>query len=128
MWSASVTPRAVSPINGANHSAIHCRAAWTLRRILAGEQQEDGVNPQGIDPKLIDSLNRASSLELFQLSAIVERMLADPRRIIAVRVNMDPHFGMSANETTFAHVFGIHRLIQVEHDRPHQPSQRFRRL
>lgn len=46
------------------------------------------MNPQGIDSKLIDALNRASSLELFQLSAIIERMLADPRRIIAVRTNM----------------------------------------
>ncbi len=51
------------------------------------------MNPQGIDPKLIDALNRASSLELFQLSAIVERMLADPRRIIAVRTNM--HMGQT---------------------------------
>ncbi|QOF76544.1 hypothetical protein [Variovorax sp. 38R] len=49
------------------------------------------MNPQGTDPKLIDALNRASSLELFQLSAIIERMLADPRRILAVRTNM--HLG-----------------------------------
>ena len=47
------------------------------------------MNPQGNDPKLIDALNRASSLELFQLSAIIERLLADPRRIIAVRTNMN---------------------------------------
>ncbi len=47
------------------------------------------MNPQGTDPKLIDALNRATSLELFQLSAIIERMLADPRRIIAVRTNMN---------------------------------------
>jgi len=45
--------------------------------------------PQGADPKLIDALNRASSLELFQLSTIIERPLADPRRIIAVRTNMN---------------------------------------
>jgi hypothetical protein len=51
------------------------------------------VNSQGIDPRLIDALNRASGLELFQLSTIVERMLADPRRIIAVRVNM--HLGQT---------------------------------
>jgi hypothetical protein len=49
------------------------------------------VNPQGIDPKLIEALNRASSLELFQLSTLVDRMLSDPRRIIAVRTNM--HMG-----------------------------------
>ena len=47
------------------------------------------MNPQGTDPKLIDALNRASSLELFQLSAIIERMLADPRRILAVRTKMN---------------------------------------
>jgi hypothetical protein len=40
------------------------------------------VNLQGIDPRLIETLNRASSLELFQLSTLIERMLADPRRII----------------------------------------------
>ena len=51
------------------------------------------MNPQGTDPKLIDALNRASSLELFELSTIIERMLADPRRIIAVRTNM--HMGQS---------------------------------
>ena len=44
---------------------------------------------QGTDPKLIDALNRAGSLELFQLSTIIERLLADPRRIIAVRTNMN---------------------------------------
>ena len=47
------------------------------------------MNLQGTDPKLIDALNRASSLELFQLSTIIERLLADPRRIIAVRTNMN---------------------------------------
>jgi len=48
-----------------------------------------GEPPYGADPKLIGALNRASSLELFQLSAIIERMLADPRRILAVRTNMN---------------------------------------
>ena len=47
------------------------------------------MNLQCTDPKLIDALNRASSLELFQLSTIIERLLADPRRIIAVRTNMN---------------------------------------
>ena len=51
------------------------------------------MNSQGTDPKLIDALNRASSLELFQLSTIIDRMLADPRRIIAVRTNM--HMGQT---------------------------------
>ena len=51
--------------------------------------------PHGVDPKLIDALNRASSLELFQLSAIIERLLADPRRILQVRVNM--HLGQTVH-------------------------------
>jgi len=48
---------------------------------------------QGADPKLVEALNRASSLELFQLSTIIERMLADPRRIIAVRAHL--HLGQT---------------------------------
>ncbi len=37
------------------------------------------------DTKLIEALSNASSLELFELSRIIERLLADPRRIVAVR-------------------------------------------
>jgi hypothetical protein len=48
---------------------------------------------RGTDPKLLDALGRASSLELFQLQTIIERMLADPKRIIAVRLNM--HLGQT---------------------------------
>lgn len=48
---------------------------------------------QGADPKLLEALGRASSLELFQLQSIIERMLADPKRIIAVRLNM--HVGQT---------------------------------
>ena len=52
-----------------------------------------GLTMKGADPKLIDALSRASSLELFELSTIIDRMLADPRRIIAVRTNM--HLGQT---------------------------------
>lgn len=41
------------------------------------------------DPKLIEALSNASSLELFELSAIVERLLADPRRILAIRKQLN---------------------------------------
>jgi hypothetical protein len=47
----------------------------------------------GADPKLLEALNHASSLQLFQLQTIIERMLADPKRIIAVRANM--HLGQT---------------------------------
>lgn len=48
---------------------------------------------QAADPKLLEALGRASSLQLFQLQSIIERMLADPKRIIAVRLNM--HVGQT---------------------------------
>ncbi|WP_157271398.1 hypothetical protein [Azohydromonas aeria] len=51
------------------------------------------MDTQGPNPKLIDALSQASSLELFQLSTIIDRMLADPRRIIAVRAHM--HLGQT---------------------------------
>ena len=37
------------------------------------------------DTKLIEALSNASSLELFDLSRIIDRLLADPRRIVAIR-------------------------------------------
>lgn len=37
------------------------------------------------DPKLIDALSNATSLELFRLRVLIDRLLADPRRIVAIR-------------------------------------------
>ncbi|EMR0646318.1 hypothetical protein RM412_005733 [Pseudomonas aeruginosa] len=48
---------------------------------------------RGVDPLLLELLNNASSLQLFELSTVIERLLADPRRIIAVRVNL--HLGQT---------------------------------
>ena len=42
----------------------------------------DRRGPPGIDPRMLEVLNQASNLQLFQLSAVIERMLADPRRIL----------------------------------------------
>ena len=47
------------------------------------------MSVSGIDPRVLDALQNASSLELFQLSTLSERLLADPRRIIAVRKDMN---------------------------------------
>jgi hypothetical protein len=58
-----------------------------------GSTQARGVIPQHIDPRLLEVLNRASSLELFQLSTVIERLLADPRRIVAMRKDM--HLGQT---------------------------------
>ena len=45
------------------------------------------------DKALIDALNHASSLELYQLAALVERLMTDPRRIVAIR--KDLHLGQT---------------------------------
>lgn len=44
-----------------------------------------GRTPPMQDAALIEALNKASSLELYQLAALVERLLTDPRRIVAIR-------------------------------------------
>ena len=43
------------------------------------------------DTALIDALNHATTLDLYQLSALVERLMTDPRRIVAIR--KDLHLG-----------------------------------
>lgn len=48
---------------------------------------------RGVDPRMLELLNSASSMQLFELSTVIERLLADPRRIIAVRVNL--HLGQT---------------------------------
>ena len=46
-----------------------------------------------MDPRLLEVLSRASSLELFQLNSVIERMLADPKRIVQIR--KDLHLGQA---------------------------------
>ena len=47
--------------------------------------------PPRQDATLIEALNNATSLELFQLSVLLERLMSDPRRIVAAR--KDLHLG-----------------------------------
>jgi hypothetical protein len=49
------------------------------------------VNSQATDPPMIEALEGASSLQLYQLKALIEGMLADPRRGIAARASL--HLG-----------------------------------
>jgi hypothetical protein len=51
------------------------------------------VSTPGVDPRLLEVLGRASSLELFQLNSVIERMLADPKRIVQIR--KDLHLGQT---------------------------------
>lgn len=47
----------------------------------------------GIDARLLELLQQASNLQLFELNSVIERMLADPRRIVQVR--KDLHMGQT---------------------------------
>ena len=51
------------------------------------------MSAPGIDSRLLELLQQASNLQLFQLNAVIERMLADPRRILQVR--KDLHMGQT---------------------------------
>jgi hypothetical protein len=51
------------------------------------------VSTSGIDARLLELLQQASNLQLFQLNAVIERMLANPRRILQVR--KDLHVGQT---------------------------------
>ena len=51
------------------------------------------MSTPNIDARLLELLQQASNLQLFQLNPVIERMLADPRRILQVR--KDLHMGQT---------------------------------
>ncbi|MEZ5653140.1 MAG: hypothetical protein R3E87_21610 [Burkholderiaceae bacterium] len=58
------------------------------------ETDQIGMNPIPMpDARLIEALQSASSLQLYQLSTVIDRMLADPRRILEIR--KDLHLGQT---------------------------------
>ena len=57
------------------------------------------VNLQGPDPRMIEALEGASSLQLYQLKALIEGMLGDPRRGIAARAKL--HLGQPVQFVDF---------------------------
>ena len=57
------------------------------------------MNTQAIDPHMIEALQGASSLQLYQLKAVIEGMLADPRRGLAARTNL--HLGQAVRFVDF---------------------------
>ena len=57
------------------------------------------MNAQAIDPRMIEALEGASSLQLYQLKAIIEGMLTDPRRGLAARADL--HLGQSVRFVDF---------------------------
>ncbi len=42
-----------------------------------------------MDPATLEALNRASSLELFHLSTVIERLMSDPARIVQIRLHLN---------------------------------------
>ena len=54
---------------------------------------------QGTDPRMIEALEGASSLQLYQLKALIEGMLSDPRRGIAARASL--HLGQPVQFVDF---------------------------
>ena len=57
------------------------------------------MNSQATDPRMIEALQGASSLQLYQLKAIIEGMLADPRRGLAARASL--HLGQAVRFVDF---------------------------
>ncbi len=62
-------------------------------------EADPGVNKQANDPQMIEALQGASSLQLYQLKAIIEGMLSDPRRGLAARANL--HLGQAVHFVDF---------------------------
>jgi hypothetical protein len=77
--------------------------------------------------KLIEELPMASSAELYQLSWVIERLLADPRRIVQVRAQL--HTGQQIRYLNWhdgklrsARVVGMHGDHVAIHDAAHSKA------
>lgn len=57
------------------------------------------MNQDGPDARMIDALEGASNLQLYQLMAVIEGMLADPRRGLEARASL--HLGQSVRFVDF---------------------------
>ena len=57
------------------------------------------MTAQAIDPRILEALEGASSLQLYQLKAIIEGMLVDPRRGLASRADL--HLGQAVRFVDF---------------------------
>jgi len=61
-----------------------------------------------MDPATIEALNRASSLELFHLSTVIERLMSDPARILQIRMRL--HLGQTVRFVDWRHPGGALQL------------------
>lgn len=77
------------------------------------------------DAGLIEAMNRASTLELYQLAAVLERLMTDPRRIVDIRRRL--HLGQSVRfydtkrdsmrTGRVADLRDVHLTVQCDDDR-----------
>jgi hypothetical protein len=77
--------------------------------------------------KLIEDLPMATSAELYQLSWVIEQLLADPRRIVQVRAQLHTgqrvqYLNWEDGKLRWARVVGIHKdhvlLLDAAFDKP----------
>jgi hypothetical protein len=81
---------------------IHRERDFKAPLTIAHQTSREGdfsVNAHATDPRMIDALQGASSLQLYQLKAMIEGMLADPRRGLAARANL--HLGQAVSFVDF---------------------------
>jgi hypothetical protein len=62
-------------------------------------EPEDDVAQDDIAARMIDALDGASNLQLYQLKALIEGMLADPRRTMEACANL--HLGQAVRFVDF---------------------------
>lgn len=77
------------------------------------------------NPQLIEALSGATSLELYELSAIIDRLLADPKRIgaVVVRLNLGRQVQFMDRQTGRMRE-GIVTDIKPPHVIVHEPATR----
>ncbi|MDB5818210.1 MAG: hypothetical protein JWQ11_1850 [Rhizobacter sp.] len=57
------------------------------------------MNTQAVDPSMVEALEGASNLQLYQLKSFIEGLLADPRRGVAARATL--HLGQPVQFVDF---------------------------
>lgn len=70
---------------------------------------------EAMDPRMLDLLGQASNRELLMLQSVIDRMLADPRRIIEVRRHL--HLGQTVRFLDWQRGVMLQGQVIALHDR-----------
>ena len=68
-----------------------------------------------IDRRLLDLLGQASNRQLLMLHAVIDRMLADPRRVIEIRRHL--HLGQTVQFLDWQHGVMLKGQVVALHER-----------